>query len=187
MRNTLVWFASPHKNGATAQLLRAYLAREGISDYTLFDCFDRAPAPCTDCGYCKAAFACAKRDLDDLYAALEDCDRLIIATPVYNAGLPAPLKAVVDRLQVYFSARFVRGIRPPIARHKDATVLLCGGAERDVRETVLAQLLPAFTVINAELADCISVTGTDRGDAAERIADALNMTTTESHSDQERS
>lgn len=173
MHKTVVWFGSPHKNGATAQLLYAYLAREGIDTYTLFDCFDRAPAPCTDCGCCKTVLSCAKRDLDDFYAELEACDRLIIATPVYNAGLPAPLKAAVDRLQPYFHARFSRGIRPPIQTPKAATLLLCSGSEPDMRDSVLTQLLPAFTVIHATLVDCISITGTDRADAAQKIADAM--------------
>ena len=174
--NTLVVFGSPHRNGCTKKLLDGFFEKTGITEYTLFDCYERMPAPCRDCGHCKEHFSCIHRDLDDFYKSLENCSRIIIASPVYNSGFPAPLKAVIDRLQVYFNARFSRGIKPPIKTPKKATVLVCSGAYKDYRESISAGLLPAFTVINASLCEFIQVTGTDSGEASGKIKEALAKT-----------
>lgn len=175
-RRPLILFASPHPDGATAALLAAYLWREGVdrAECTFFDCYAMRPAPCTDCGYCKEHPACALRDLDPFYAALEAADRLILAAPVYNNGFPAPMKAVVDRLQVYFSARFVRGIRPPIKQKKAAALLLTSGSAGEKREVLLSQLLPCFTVIHAGLEEVLELPGTDAGWTKEQIFRMVN-------------
>lgn len=167
----LILFASPHASGATAALLTAYLSREKIerADCDVFDCYAMRPAPCTDCGYCKSRLNCVSHDLDAFYAALEAADRLILAAPVYNGGLPAPLKAVIDRLQVYFNARFVRGVRPPIEQEKRAAVLLTSGSAGEKQSAVLPQILPCFTVIHARLEEVLELPGTDAGWTAEQI------------------
>lgn len=172
LHKPLVLFASPHPNGATAALLAAYLLREGIerADCTFFDCYALRPEPCVDCGYCREHPACAFHDLDDFYEALEAADRLILAAPVYNGGFPAPMKAVIDRLQVYFNARFVRGVRPPIAQEKRAALLLTSGSAGEKRTALLPQLLPCFTVIHAEMETILEMPGTDVGWTAEQVA-----------------
>ena len=38
----------------------------------------------------------------ELYALLDDADELVVVSPVYFAGPPAQLKALLDRLQPYF-------------------------------------------------------------------------------------
>lgn len=174
MNDTLVIFSSPRKNGVCKRLLDGYLEKENITEYYLFDCYDRLPSPCIDCGFCKESFACSNRDLDDFYLALERCSRLIIASPVYNAGFPSPLKSVIDRLQIYFCARFARGMKPPIKQPKKIDLLLCSGADKDQSDNILACLRPALTVINARLERLVQVIGTDSGDNDKKIKTALD-------------
>lgn len=160
----LLLFGSPHPAGATAALLRAYCHKEDIPFHgsILFDAYKERPLPCIDCGYCKKNAGCSLADLGTLYKALERAAWVIFAAPVYNAGLPAPLKAVVDRMQVYYNARFSRGIRPPIAVPKKAVLLLTAGSERDYTSAVLEQLAPMFTVTNCKLHGAVCMSGLDR-------------------------
>ena len=104
--DTLVIFSSPHRDGFTAQMLNAFLQQNGIEDYHFFNCYDEMPQPCVGCNLCEKDFRCSRTDLADFGRAFLDCKRLIIATPIYNNGLPAPLKALLDRNQIFFSARF---------------------------------------------------------------------------------
>lgn len=102
-----VLFASPRKNGVTADVLASFLgAFPDNTDIRLFDCFDLAPKSCTGCGQCEKTGRCFERDLDELFAAAEDCDVLAVATPVYNYSVPAPLKAIYDRCQPYYYKNF---------------------------------------------------------------------------------
>lgn len=58
--------------------------------------------PCMACGACEEDEIGCQRLGDgwhDIESALRAADILLIASPVYFMGLPAPLKAMVDRLQ----------------------------------------------------------------------------------------
>lgn len=159
--HVLVIYGSPKSDGATKKLCDSYLAKEGISTYQWYDCFHEMPTPCNDCGYCKTHDGCSKPDLQSFYTALEQCDFLIIATPIYNNSFPAPLKALIDRLQVYYNARFCRGIRPPVRIQKEVALLLTAGGSKDCSELIVSQLRPVLTVINATLRTCLFVKSTD--------------------------
>ena len=51
------------------------------------------------CGWCDENVGCVFDDMDEFFADFEQADYIVITTPVYNGGVPAPLKAVVDRFQ----------------------------------------------------------------------------------------
>lgn len=159
----LILNGSPHSHGATAQLLEAFAeALPETAAVTQVNTFALSPAPCDDCGYCRARDGCAKHDLDEVYALLEQADVLVWATPVYNYGFPAPLKALIDRCQRYWSARFVRQQRPPIARAKQAVLLTTCGEDSSVGGQLLEQqLCPQLTILNAQLVACVHRTGCD--------------------------
>lgn len=114
--------------------------------------YDHAVQPCDDCRWCYAKAGCSKPDLDELYILLEQADVLVIASPVYNLSFTVPLKALLDRTQRYWAARFVRGERPPIQRPK--RVVLLTTAEKDAHggDMLEQQLKPTLTILNARLA-----------------------------------
>ena len=86
--------------------------------------------------------------MDDISKAIEAATRLVFISPVYNRSFPAPMKAVIDRLQCYWAARFVHGLRPPIATPKTAVLFTAAGSDRDDGEHLAAQLAPALTVLH---------------------------------------
>ena len=178
-KRCLALFGSPHKEGPTARLLEAFLSPLG-EDWQVerVDLFRLLPQPCTGCGFCKGQERCAFPDLDALDRAFRQCDLLVVASPVYNISFPAPLKAWLDRTQRYFEARFSLGMRPPIAKHRQAALLLTMGSEDSFGPQVCAhQLEQAFSVMNTTLEGVALWQGTDRGDqgweAARRQAAAL--------------
>lgn len=129
-RRALLINGSPRADGPTARLLAAL---ESSLPATVavqrFDCFAQPVLPCNDCRACHIIDGCARPDLKEFYRALEDAALLVFASPVYNLSFPAPLKAVVDRTQRYWAARFVRNIRPPIVRPKRVVLLTAAGAD----------------------------------------------------------
>ncbi len=157
----LIINGSPHKDGAAARLLSLLLG-ESCLPLTRIDCFARTVAACDDCRGCFHTRGCVKRDIDDIYTALEDADCLIFATPVYNRSFPAPMKALLDRFQCYWAARFIHGKKPPIEKPKTAVLLTVCGSGRDDGLCLEEQLAPLLTVLNARLAGAVHLTGTDR-------------------------
>ncbi len=144
----------------TGRVLRSLLAK---CDATVIDCFERAVAPCDDCRACYKQDSCSKRDMDDIYRLIEDADRLIFLTPVYNRSFPAPMKAMIDRLQCYWAARFIRGVRPPIAKPKTAWLITVCGSDRDDGEQLGIQLAPQLTVLHVTDTKETHIKNSDRG------------------------
>ena len=159
-RKTVVIYGSPRANGATAKVLSMLLERLD-GDVTVVDCFARAVAPCDDCRGCYVHDGCVKRDMDDVYEAIEQAERLVFVTPVYNRSFPAPMKAVIDRLQCYWAKRFIHGIRPPIEKAKTALLITLCGSDRDDGAYLLHQLEPQLTVLHVTDTHALHVKGCD--------------------------
>jgi multimeric flavodoxin WrbA len=67
---------------------------------------------CLHCDYCLEHKECiAKDDLQELYALFKEADGVVFATPVYNGGVSAQTKAVMDRCRALSAAdkNFFRG------------------------------------------------------------------------------
>lgn len=157
-----VIFASPHSDGACAEILSSFLEKLGLPlNIQIFNAYALNAAPCTDCGYCKTTEQCAFRDLDEFFAYLESCDLLIIASPVYNMSFPSPMKAILDRFQRYFNARFSLGIKPAIKKHHKAVLLAAAGSDKESGEVLVRQLRQSFSVMNTELIADAIINGLD--------------------------
>jgi multimeric flavodoxin WrbA len=60
---------------------------------------------CTHCDHCLTHKECIfKDDMQEIYALLKDAKGIIIATPVYNGGVSAQTKAVMDRCRAVVAA-----------------------------------------------------------------------------------
>ncbi|MCL2324803.1 MAG: flavodoxin family protein, partial [Actinomycetia bacterium] len=106
---------SPRRGGNTATLavsLARQLQRSG-SAVQRFSVAEQHFAPCTGCNACLDTGECVQRSEGDatgeLYAALDTCDALLWVTPLYFAGVPAQLKALIDRFQIYYGRRLADG------------------------------------------------------------------------------
>lgn len=107
---TMILEGSARRRGRTAELVE-FLRLRLPGEVTVVRAYDTPVSPCRDCRYCLSHPGCAVKDeMQDLYPAIEGCDNLIIASPLYFHSVPAPLKTIIDRLQPYWAAT-VRGGR----------------------------------------------------------------------------
>lgn len=173
-KKVLVLFGSPHGYGCTRKLLDSFLEcfQENKSwEVEELNLYEMNVRPCTGCRQCAKEEKCAFDDLDDFDKALRHSDLLVVASPVYNYSFPAPLKALLDRTQRYFEARFSLGIKPPIKKHRDAVLLLTMGSQDSFGVDVCThQLERAFSVMNTTLAGCALWDATDLGEEHKGMA-----------------
>lgn len=188
-KQILVVFGSPHKEGRTRKMLLAFLGEFlpfAAWEIHEINAYQLAAHPCTDCKLCGTKEGCLYDDLNEFDEKLRQCAVLVWATPIYHSSFPAPLKAILDRMQRYYSARFVLKKKPPISKHRKAVLLLTMGSEEIFGSLVAQyQMNRAFSVMNTELAGCITWSNTDSGEEspietmiavralARRIANAL--------------
>ena len=110
----LVLAASPHREGSAVRAARALVQgmQAAGTPAGLIDLSRLSFEGCRHCGACaRAPHACARAPFDDceaVFARLAGASFAAFAVPVYNYGLPAQFKALVDRSQRFYEA----GVRP---------------------------------------------------------------------------
>jgi multimeric flavodoxin WrbA len=106
MTKATILIGSPRKNGSTRILAgeaERGLKEQGIETEIVF-LNDLKFRGCQACYYCKKnnVAACAvKDDMQEIHQLIQESDGLIIATPIYFAGVTAQTKAWLDRLFPY--------------------------------------------------------------------------------------
>ena len=130
MRRTLIFNGSPRRQGDTAALLRA-LTSALKGEIRVVDCYRADIAPCIDCRSCRRERRCVLNDgMQEIYKYIEECDNVVVASPIYYAELTGRLLDVASRFQLYYSARAFRKEDPGI-RPKKGGVILAGGGDGD--------------------------------------------------------
>ncbi len=125
---TLIFNGSPRKNGDTKSLINEML-KELEGEYKVVDAYYSNIKPCNDCRWCWKHAGCSQKDeMQEVYRYIQDCDNILIASPIYFAELTGELLSVGSRLQTYFCQEaFRREI--PIEKTKRGAVILVGGGD----------------------------------------------------------
>ncbi len=128
--NTLIFNGSPRENGDTAHLIRE-IERGLAGEVHIVNAYRSDVSACVDCRYCREHEGCAIDDgMREIYRRIQECDNILIASPLYFSELTGRLLDVGSRLQTYFSARRFRG-EEPIPKPKRGAILLVGGGTGD--------------------------------------------------------
>ncbi len=155
-----VLFGSPRPDGFTAALLREFLTDYPDAEVTRFDAYELNLLPCVACDRCREDGRCAFRDADDLFAACETCDLLVLASPVYNYGFPSPMKAVLDRAQPWYHRNFERGEADPA--RKGVLLLTAGRSGKYAFELMEKQFRVFCRELGVTFAETRARPGTDQ-------------------------
>ncbi|MHB9292220.1 hypothetical protein Holit_01315 [Hollandina sp. SP2] len=167
-KNALVLTGSPRPHGATATLVDCFVAQWHVQmkpedPVQIISAYETALKPCIHCGYCKHTQGCTYDDFIPLDRAFQDADLLVVASPVFCLGFPAPLKAIFDRTQQYYEAKFSLGIQKPVGRPKYALFLAAFGSPDSRGAAIMEeQLRLVFHLFNARLEHTIMARNTDK-------------------------
>jgi multimeric flavodoxin WrbA len=97
---------------------------------------------CTHCDHCFTHKECVfKDDMQEVYALLKDAKGIIFATPVYNGGISAQTKAIMDRCRAVVAAD------KNFFKHKVGMGIALGGDRIGGQEAALQQIL-TFYILN---------------------------------------
>lgn len=110
-------YGSARAGGNTDYLLDAVLEQVDEQKSTVHRVYARelAVEGCRACGGCDHTGRCVVRDeMQSVYPLLVNADALIVAVPIYFYGVPAQLKALIDRCQACYNMRRLdRAAYPP--------------------------------------------------------------------------
>ena len=94
---------SPRRNGNTSTLVKAFTEGAGSAGHTVTEFFlDRMEIHgCKGCSGGRSSRECPcvqKDDMIQIYAAVRECDVIVMASPLYYWNMSGQLRTAVDRL-----------------------------------------------------------------------------------------
>ncbi|MCX6348834.1 MAG: flavodoxin family protein [Candidatus Aureabacteria bacterium] len=129
--NILAVMASPRRRGNSEALLDEFLigvAKAGGSSEKVV-LVDLRISPCREDHHCLKTGECSLTDdAGDLFRKMLAAEKIVLASPVFFYALPAQLKALVDRAELYWNRKYVlkQSIPGPA---RQAFVIMVGATE----------------------------------------------------------
>lgn len=107
MKNILLVNASPRRGGNSDTVTK--LLSEDLKDceVTVFNMREKRCNPCLACGACQGKdtqICVQKDDIAALLPTIDQCDGIVIATPIYNQQICSQAKLFIERWYPFFKA-----------------------------------------------------------------------------------
>lgn len=171
--NVIAFQGSPRIDGNTDILLKETLKPiyESGNDVKLFKLNFMNIKPCQDCGGCDKTGKCIiSDDMDEIYDAIRDADRIILASPIFFFGVSAQAKIMIDRCQSFWCEKYL--LNKPILESRygrKGLLLLVGGMKKQEGEQCAGATAKAFfRTISVPVHEILSFLGVDaKGDILE--------------------
>nr|WP_319373638.1 flavodoxin family protein [uncultured Methanobacterium sp.] len=137
---------SPRKQATEYVLSEALNTMEEKGYETkLFTVRGKDISPCRNCDYCLRKKECiVKDDMYQLYPLFKDVEGIIMATPIYNGGVSAQIKAVMDR------TRAAAAVDINFLKHKVGMAIAVGGDRVGGQELAIQQIM-TFYILNGTI------------------------------------
>ena len=162
----VVFRGSPRREGNTDILLSETLrAVSGGNEIILFTLNDMNIRPCQNCGGCDETGGCVLTDdMDNVYSAIREADRIIVASPIFFFGLSAQTKIMVDRCQAFWCEKYLLKKTVPSGPYgRKGLLLLVGGMKKDTGiQCAGATATAFFRTISVQEHATLSYLSTDR-------------------------
>ena len=130
---TFILNGSPRIMGDTASLIEK-VTEKIVGEYRIIDAYRCNISPCIDCRFCWEKQGCAINDeMQEIYGYIQDCDNVLIASPIYFSELTGKLLDVGSRLQTYWCAKYFRK-EEPVMKSKKGAVILVGGGDGNINK-----------------------------------------------------
>lgn len=162
----LAFQGSPRIEGNTDILLKETLkpVYESGHDVILFKLNFMNIKPCQDCGWCDKTGRCIiNDDMDEIYDAIREADRIILASPIFFFGVSAQAKIMIDRCQSFWCEKYL--LNKPIPEgsfRRKGLLLLVGGMKKEVGiQCAEATAKAFFRTISVSEHETLSFTGID--------------------------
>lgn len=153
MEKVLLVDASPRKNGNSEIVVDTIAADLKDAEVTVFKMREKKCNPCMGCDACqgKETQMCVQKDdITTLLPVIEECDAILVATPIYNQQITSQAKLFIERFYPFFHVEKKNMSNTGKFGKKAALVCSCWGSPRDVTERYAAWTVSGFTQMGAE-------------------------------------
>lgn len=168
---------SPRIGGNTDMLmdevLRGARSTGAFAEKIIVDELDISP--CREFNGCTKTGNCVIRDdMDDIYESLDEADAVIIGAPIFFYGLPAHLKALVDRCQVFWARKYVLKQEPASQERKGAFIAVGATKGSNLFDGAKLTVKCLFDVMGVEYTEELFIREVDQKGDIKKHPDALS-------------
>ncbi len=167
----LAIYSSPRVGGNSDLLLDNFVAGVKSPNWEITRLYVRELniLPCIACGECEKSEQCPiKDDMQAIYPLLLQADAVVVATPVYFYNVPAQLKALIDRCQLFWYKR-----KKPVL-FKPGYLIAVGGREgKSIFEGIFLTIRSFFLTLGVRLKASWTYAGIDNLDTIKKHPTAL--------------
>jgi len=124
---------SPRKKGNTDILLAEFMdtAKQIGAETHVIKVYDHTISPCIECSVCEKKGLCSIQDEMSLeiYPLLRRADLVVLASPIFFYNVTAPLKALIDRTQTFWSRKYRLDMDDPRRKIRKGFLLAIGATK----------------------------------------------------------
>jgi multimeric flavodoxin WrbA len=171
--HTLIILGSPRKNGnseSLAQSVASGIMQHPGATVEFIRLNDLRLSPCQGCGGCNKSSTCViTDDMTPLYQKVDDCDHLILVSPIYFYGLSAQCKTFIDRFQARWARKYLSGIRFRHDEQRQGTLLVTAATEgKKIFDGALLTAHTLFDALDMKNGEHLLVRGVDQRGAMQK-------------------
>jgi multimeric flavodoxin WrbA len=171
MADVLVIHASPRKKSNSGKIAGILLKLLNVKNAEITDINSLKIKPCTACGRCAKTFRCVFHDdADALISKIKKAKVVIITSPVYFCGVPAPLKAFIDRNQPQWERH---NKKKTAVKTKGIIILTAGSGKKKYFLPAKRELASMFAVNGIKAPFVMTSGNMDETGAAEKSPDII--------------
>ena len=132
----IAFLGSPRENGNTELLLGEAIS--GVEESGLkvgvFRLNKMNIMPCQNCGGCEETGCCIyDDDMTQIYEAIRNADRVILASPIFFFNVSAQSKIMIDRCQAFWCEKYLLKKTIPEGQYgRKGLLLLVGGMKKEI-------------------------------------------------------
>lgn len=148
--------ASPRRGGNSEALLDKVLEGAGASGLNTEKIIlnEQKFLPCQECAGCRNTGRCVLDDaMQNIYAQLDAADIVILASPIFFGSLCAQLKAMIDRCQCCWTAKYILGYKGKGSAKKGYLILTSTADKKRFFQNAESIVKNLFAVLDIEFKD----------------------------------
>jgi len=151
INNVFIIDGAGRQNGYTKKQIEYFKKITVCENVVTFELFKEKFHFCDGCNYCEENEKCKHRDLDLFFSEFENADLIVFASPLYNGTFSAPLKALIDRFQFYYTYFYKYNKTQKIKKSRKAILLVSSGRDGHKWVSVMEEQLKfACSILNIE-------------------------------------
>lgn len=153
MRKILLVDASPRKGGNAETAVDILAEDLKGNEITVFKMREKDCRPCKACAACQGKdtqMCIQKDDITALLPVIEECDAIVLATPIYNQQITSQAKLFIERFYPFFKADGKGMSNTSKYGKKAALICVCWGSPREVTEKYAEWTVSGFSQIGSE-------------------------------------